>query len=58
MKPQDGLPFTDAEHFGTANGASALCCRSSVLQRDRSGITDFHLFPAFHAICLHHHTSL
>ena len=52
-----GLTLADAEHLGAANGAGALRCRTSVFKGDCFGITDLYLFPAFHAICLHHHTS-
>jgi hypothetical protein len=49
-----GLALADTEYFGGAGGARTLGSRSLVLQGDRFGTLHFNLFPAFHAISLHH----
>ena len=52
------LAFADTEYLCSAIRATALSCRPFILERDCLGILDFYFFPAFHAICLHRHTSL
>ena len=51
---KEGLALADTENLGAAGGASTLGGRPLILQRDRFGAFHFNLFPAFHAISLHH----
>ena len=45
--------LANSEDFRAAGRAQALGRRSAVLHRDSSGVADFFLGAALHAVCLH-----